>query len=159
MHGSVSICYISGLLLLETPTGVELGRYHLLELLWTQEAPEWLNRRFLYLRIVTSWDPNRDKFGQLFSVRAFLSQEARARISLNFLYLLVVTSWDSNRGWVGKLSPLRAVMDTRSTWGAESQVFVLYLIVIFWDYNRGKLSSYSLLEFLLSQGARAWISH
>ena len=98
VRGSVPSCYISWLLLIDTPVGVGWGRYHLLELLLTQEAPAWSSRRLLYILVFTSWELNRDKVGKLFSIRAFLSQEARARISHKLLYLQVVTSWDPNWG-------------------------------------------------------------
>ena len=111
--------YISLLVLLETPTGLELGSYLSLELLLTQGAPAWINRRLLYLLAITSWDPNRDWVGQF-----LLSQEARARISRKLLCLLVVTPWDSNRDGVWQLSPIKTVIDTRSSCVAQPQIFI-----------------------------------
>ena len=124
VRGSIWSCYVSWLLHPETPTGLEFGSYHLLELLLTQEAPAWLNRWFLSLLIVTSWDPNGMELGSYSQLEFLLSQEARARISQKLLCLLVVTPWDSNRGGVWQLSPIRAVIDTRSSCLAQSKAFV-----------------------------------
>ena len=56
--------FFSSSILLETPNRVELGSYPLLDLFLSQEAPARSIRRFLYLLVNTSWDPNRGWVGQ-----------------------------------------------------------------------------------------------
>ena len=136
MRGSVRSCYVSCLLHIETPTGVDFGSYHLLELLLTQEAPAWLNRRLLSLLIVTYWEVRSDGVGQLSPIGTVIVKRGSCAEQSQVVYLMVVNSWHSSRVGVSSYHLLTLLL----TQGAAAwlKCRLLYLLVITsWDPNRG----------------------
>ena len=109
---------------LRLPTRVELGSYPLLNPLLSQEIPARSSRRFLYLLVHTSCDPNRGGFGQQSPIKAVVIARSSCEEQSQVFFLLVNTSWDSQPGLSWQLSPIKAVVVTRNSCAERSQVFV-----------------------------------
>ena len=147
MRGSVTSCYISWLLLLETPNGggEELGSYHLLDLLLTQEAPVWPNHRLLYLLVFTSWDPNWGRVGQLFSFRPFFCHEklVRGSVSSGYISWLLPIETPVGVGW-GRYHLLELLLTQEApVWHNRRLLYLLVFTSCDPNWGRvGQLSHY-----------------
>ena len=126
----------------------------------SQNAPALLNRRLSYLLVFTSWDPNRDGVRQLFSITAFFCHKKSVRGSVTICYIswlfLLETTSRARGGQLSHSLTCDCHKKLLRCWIAGCPIFSSLLR----ETPTGmELGSYSLLDFLLSQEARARISH
>ena len=153
MQGSVPSCYISWLFFLETPTGVELGRYHLLELFLTQEAPVWRNRRLLYLLVFTSCDPNLGRVGQLSQYWSCFCHKKLLRGAVAGWYISSSLLHEIPTGiQLGSYSLIEFFLSHVARAGISTKLLYL-LVVTSWDSNRGGLGKVSPLRAVIDTGS------